>query len=263
MGRMLTVLAVLSSDGSTVENICSQSSAVLKRRVIFHGSSYYTWLALHCHCHEHCHGMSPSFQQAHHHPPEGSPFQHHNSTSVRPNVRQWQRNWRILWPATECRWSDTEGHSCCARRLECKSGQGCLWKLAGHVWTLQQRWHKWEGTQTSGVCLYTDPVLANTFGHHKASRRCIWHSLNGQRHNLNNYILVRKRFRSGMNSARTRSFPEVDIGSNHNLLITLGHCRNSWSVRQKERTEKEKIWAWRIWEIQGSEQQHQEVHEKG
>ena len=29
---------------------------------------------------EHCHGMSPSLQQAHHHPPKGSPFQHHNST---------------------------------------------------------------------------------------------------------------------------------------------------------------------------------------
>ena len=43
----------------------------------------------------------------------------------------------------------------------------------------------------------------------------------------------------------------------------LDHCRNSWSVRQKERAKKEKIWAWRIWEIQGSEQQHQEVHEKG
>ena len=27
--------------------------------------------------------------------------------------------------------------------------------------------------------------------------------------------------------------------------------------------EKEKIWAWRVWEIQGSEQQHQEVHKKG
>ena len=27
---------------------------------------------------EHCHEMSPSLQQAHHHPPEGSPFQHYN-----------------------------------------------------------------------------------------------------------------------------------------------------------------------------------------
>ena len=43
---------------------------------------------------------------------------------------------------------------------------------------------------------------------------------------------------------------------------TLGHCRNSWSVRQKERTEKETIWTWRIWAIRGSEQQQQEVHGK-
>ena len=32
-------------------------------------------------------GCPPSLQQDHHHPPEGSPFQYHNSTSVRPNVR--------------------------------------------------------------------------------------------------------------------------------------------------------------------------------
>ena len=36
---------------------------------------------------EHCHGMSPCLQQAHRHPPEGSPFQHHNSANVCPNVR--------------------------------------------------------------------------------------------------------------------------------------------------------------------------------
>ena len=36
---------------------------------------------------------------------------------------QWQQNRRILWPATECYWSDTEeGHSsCCTRGLECCS----------------------------------------------------------------------------------------------------------------------------------------------
>ena len=31
--------------------------------------------------------MSPSLQQANHHPPERSPFQYHNSTSIRPNIR--------------------------------------------------------------------------------------------------------------------------------------------------------------------------------
>ena len=156
---------------------------------------------------------------------------------------------------------------------------------------------------------------------------------------------MRKRFRSGVNIARTQSFPGADTGSDHDLLMmtfllrlkkiqrakthktqvwprkaersqrvgnlpsydrrevctshhyeqrryrhrfndhhlqhssdcdsqwdpwqtsseekTLDHCRNSGSVRQKERTEKEKIWAWRILEIQGSEQQHREAHEKG
>ena len=37
-----------------------------------------------------------------------------------------------------------------------------------------------------------DLVLANTFGHHKASRRWTWHSPNGQHHNQIDYILVRE-----------------------------------------------------------------------
>ena len=166
-----------------------------------------------------------------------------------------------------------------------------------------------------------------------------------QHHNQINYILVGKRFRSEVNSARTWSFPWADIGSDHDLLMMtfrlrlkrinkpkhtrlkfdlkklkdpnvfetframiggkfapltimnnedtnidsmittfktavtetaskllgkhrqkkkkLGQCINSWSVWQKERTEKEKIWIWKTWKIQRSEQQHQEVHEKG
>ena len=31
-----------------------------------------------------------------------------------------------------------DGYSCCTSRLECKSGQRCLWKLARHLWTLLQ-----------------------------------------------------------------------------------------------------------------------------
>ena len=58
----------------------------------------------------------------------------------------------------------------------------------------------------------------NTFGHYKASRRWTWHSPNGQRHNQIDYILVGKRFRSGVNIARTRSFPGVDIGSDNDLM---------------------------------------------
>ena len=56
-----------------------------------------------------------------------------------------QRNRRILWLPTECNWSDTKGRHCCwSRRLECKSRQGCLWKLAKHLWTLLQWRNRWE-----------------------------------------------------------------------------------------------------------------------
>ena len=83
-------------------------------------------------------------------------------------------------------------------------------------------------TQMRGLRLlefstFNDLVLANTFGHHKASRRQTWHSPNGQHHSQIDYILVRKRFRSGVNIARTRSFPGADTGSGHELLMMTFH----------------------------------------
>ena len=62
-------------------------------------------------------------------------------------------------------------------------------------------------------------------GHQKASRRWTWHSPNGQHHNQIDYILVREHFRTGVNNARTRSFPEADIGSDHDLLMMTFHLR--------------------------------------
>ena len=50
-------------------------------------------------------------------------------------------------------------------------------------------------------------VLTNTLGPHKPSRRWTWHSPDGKHHNQIDYILVKKRFRSGVNIHRTRSFP--------------------------------------------------------
>ena len=41
---------------------------------------------------------------------------------------------------------------------------------------------------------FNDLVLANTFGHHKASRRWTWRSPNGQHHSQIDYIVVRKHF---------------------------------------------------------------------
>ena len=85
-------------------------------------------------------------------------------------------------------------------------------------------------TQMRGLRLlefatFNNLVLENTFGHHKASSRWTWHSLNGQHHRRIDYVLVRKCFRSGVNSAITRSFPGADIGRDHDLLMMTFHLR--------------------------------------
>ena len=79
-------------------------------------------------------------------------------------------------------------------------------------------------------------VLANIFGHHKASTTWTWHSPNGQHHNQIDYILVRKRFRSGVNIARTRSFPGADIGSDHDLLMMTFCLRLRKEISKPKRT---------------------------
>ena len=58
---------------------------------------------------------------------------------------------------------------------------------------------------------FNDLVLANTFCHKKASRRWTWHRPNGQHHSQIDYILVRKRFRSGVNSAKNEVFQEQTL----------------------------------------------------
>ena len=82
-----------------------------------------------------------------------------------------------------------------------------------------------RGLKLLEFATFNDLVLANKFSHHKAFRRWTWHSPNGQHHNQIDYIIVRKRFRSGVNIARTRSFPGADIGSDHDLLLTTFHLR--------------------------------------
>ena len=75
-----------------------------------------------------------------------------------------------------------------------------------------------RGLRLLEFATFNDLVLANAFGHHKASRRWTWHGPNEKHHNRIDYILMRKRFRSGVNIARTR-FPGADIGSDHDLLM--------------------------------------------
>ena len=66
---------------------------------------------------------------------------------------------------------------------------------------------------------YNNLKVANTFGPHTPSRRWTWHSPGGDYRNQIDYIMVRQRFQSSVNIAQTRSFPGVDIGSDHELVM--------------------------------------------
>ena len=81
---------------------------------------------------------------------------------------------------------------------------------------------------------YNKLGLANTYGPHKASRRWTWHSPNGQHHNQIDYILLKQRFRSGINIAKTRSFPGADIGSDHDLVMVNFRLRLKRIVKPKQ-----------------------------
>ena len=71
---------------------------------------------------------------------------------------------------------------------------------------------------------FNNLVFANTFGHHKA-RRWTWHSQNGQHHNQDLLHSSEEALPSEVKSARTRSFPGTDIGSDHDLLMMTFHLR--------------------------------------
>ena len=72
---------------------------------------------------------------------------------------------------------------------------------------------------------FNNLVLTSTLDPHKPSRRWTWHSTHWKHHNQINYILEKKRFRSGVNIHRTRSFPGADKGSDHHLVMVTFRVR--------------------------------------
>jgi len=66
-------------------------------------------------------------------------------------------------------------------------------------------------------CQYNALVIANTLFQHHKRQIYTWTSPDGQYRNQIDYILCSQRWRSYIQSAKTR--PEADCGSNHDLLI--------------------------------------------
>ena len=89
--------------------------------------------------------------------------------------------------------------------------------------------------------------VTNTFHPHKRSRRWTWHSPNGSHHQID-YILVKRRFRTSVNVAKTRSFSGADINSDHELVKMTFRLRLKKLKKKQGHTrtkfEKLKIQAW-------------------
>ena len=82
-----------------------------------------------------------------------------------------------------------------------------------------------SGLKLQEFATYNNLVLANTLGTHKPSSRWTWHNQNGTHHNQNDYILVKKRFRSGIKTVRTRTFPGTDVGIDHDMVMMTFQTR--------------------------------------
>ena len=81
---------------------------------------------------------------------------------------------------------------------------------------------------------YNDMVMANTLVKHKASRSWKWHANNGTHHQID-YIMLQNCFRSGTRTAKTRTFPDADVGTDHdlNFSVRLGKIKKHVNSRLK------------------------------
>ena len=63
-------------------------------------------------------------------------------------------------------------------------------------------------------------TIASTLYPHRLSRTATWHAPNGQVQNQIDFLLTPQRFKSSMHKANTRPFPDADIDSNDDLVLT-------------------------------------------
>ena len=100
------------------------------------------------------------------------------------------------------------------RELEYKN------RKSRNTWSNRQIW-PWvrneAGQRLIEFCQENALVIANTFFQQHKRRFYTWTSPDGQHRNQINYILCSQRWRSSIQSAKTR--PGADCGSDHELLI--------------------------------------------
>ena len=121
----------------------------------------------------------------------------------------------VLWRPT--RPSRTNTQKRCPlryRRLECKS------RKSKNTWSNRQIWPwntEWGRATALEFCQENTLVIANTLFQQHKGRLYTWTSSDGQYRNQIDHILCSQRWRSSIQSAKTRL--GVDCGSDHELLI--------------------------------------------
>ena len=121
----------------------------------------------------------------------------------------------ILWRPT--RPSRTNTQNRCPfhyRGLECKS------RKSRNTWSNRQIWPwstEWSRAKANRVCQDYALAIANTYLRQHKRRLYTWTSPDDQHWNQTDYILCSQRWRSSIQSAKTR--PGADFPSDHELLI--------------------------------------------
>ena len=120
---------------------------------------------------ERCHGMSPSLQQAHHHPPEGISFRHHNSTSYASTSDYDDNETEEFYDQYRMSLIRHWRKFCVQGDWNAKVGKDAYKNWKGICGPFCNHDANKRGIRLLEFATFDDLVLANTFGHHKASRR--------------------------------------------------------------------------------------------
>ena len=132
------------------------------------------------------------------------------------NQERWRSwSWTVLWrPTRPCRTNTQKRCHFHYRGLECKS------RKSRNTWSNRQIWRwstEWSRATLIEFCQENALVIANTLFQQHKRRLYMWTSADGQQQNQIDYILCSQRWRSSIQSAKTR--PGADCGSDHELVI--------------------------------------------
>ena len=90
------------------------------------------------------------------------------------------------------------------------------------------------------IC-YNYMIVANTLGINKSSRIVTWHSPDGKTNNQIDYIIMKRRFKSDINVAKTRVYNNADIGSDYDLVMIL---QTIIQISKKTKEHSQKLYHW-------------------